>query len=237
MKKSAFIVMLLALAPVVYAHGDFQSARESVLAIFAQFNPSVLEQAKQDPQYNTILENFIRSYAQNNPELQSSADLIAVVRNFDRSIQLNTITNTYHQLWLAAKMSGADISQTRAAFRADVRDIMTGIWATTVNFREFQLEQAQDELKALRYGGDHFAPKRDQLETQIKSLKQEIKKLKKEAGNYIISATDNYVENTENNFLAQDFLQERQAAQAHENDAAQTSNLQIKTDNKKPVAK
>ncbi|WP_428074797.1 hypothetical protein [Candidatus Avelusimicrobium luingense] len=238
MKKSVFIIALLALSPVVYAHGEVSPCvRDSVLDIFARFNPDVLEKAKQDPQYNEILESFLRSYQENNASLQDTADLIAVARNFDRSIALNALTNTYHDMWLSAKMSGADISQMRKAFRSDVRDIMQGIWVTTVNLREYQLEQAQNELKDLPSNSDHFVQKRNQLKAQIKSLKKEIKNLKKDAGNYIVSATDNYVENTEHDFLEKDFLQERQAAKAHENTAAQTSNLQIKTDHKKPVAK
>ena len=238
MKKSVFVLALLALTPVLYAHNEESpSMRGFVLDIFKRFNPSILEQAAQNPEYNAILEDFIRSYQQNNPVLQDPNDLIAVARNFDRSIQLRKITDIYHELWLSAKVSGSDISHTRAAFRCDVKGVMQGIWATTVNLRQYQLDGAQAELKALRYGGEHFAEKRAQLKTQIKSLKKEIKSLKKEAGNYILSATDNYVETAEQKFLEQDFLQTRQAAQAYETDAAQTNNLQIKTDNKKPVAK
>ena len=233
MKKSVFILASLTWAAMVYAQPqDF--SREDVLDVFARFNPAVLEKAKQNAAYNQILDSFLSSYrAEKNTA--NWYELIAAVRNFDASIQLNVLTETYHRLWLAARVSGIENQVARRAFLADITDTMEKIWAVTVQLRTYQLEQANQQFKQIR---EDKQRQQDQahLTREMASLKAELRALQQNPGAQIISAAQNYVDNAEAQFAAQSFTVERQAAEQAEQQARQTTNLQIKSNHKKPVA-
>ena len=88
MRRSLFILAALALTPAVYAQGDATPfTREQVLEIFSQYNPSVLEQASQNEDYNTVLDSFLDAYESSNTPM-ARTELIAVARNFDNSIRI-----------------------------------------------------------------------------------------------------------------------------------------------------
>lgn len=240
MKKTMFVLATMALSAMLYAQPEQENfSRAEVLDIFAQFNPSILENAKQNPDYNTILETFLSSYqASRTPT--SRYELIAVARNFDNSIALQALTARYHSLWTAAQMSGLDNSTARQAFTNDVTAVMHDIWQETLNLRKLQLDETKAQLKSLNknktLSKEQRAEEKKQLKEQIKALKAEIKTLKKDPQSYVKSAAQNYVSSAEKKFVAQEEAA-RQAAQQKAKAAKQAKNLQVKTNNKKPVAK
>ena len=82
---------------------------------------------------------------------------------------------------------------------------------------------------------EHKTHKRELL-GDIEPSREEIKTLKKDPPSYVKSAAQNYVSSTEKKFIAQEEAA-RQAAQQKAQAAKQAKNLQVKTNNKKPVAK
>ncbi len=240
MKKTMFVLATMALSAMLYAQPEQEHfSRAEVLDIFAQFNPAVLENAKQNPDYNTILELFLSSY-QESKTPTSRYELIAVARNFDNSIRLQSLSVTYRRLWTAAQMSGLNNDTARRAFTSDVTEVMQSIWQETLNLRKLQLDETKARLKTI--GKDKTLSKEDraaqkkQIKEDIKALKAEIKTLKKDPQAYVASAAQDYVSSTEKKFAAQEEAA-RQAAQKKAKTAKQAKNLQVKTNNKKPVAK
>lgn len=240
MKKSVFILASMALSAALYAQTANPSfSREEVLEIFAQFNPSVLEKAQNSAEYNSVLETFLQTY-QSGKAPADKYELIGVARNFDNSIALQGLSNTYRGLWMGAKMTGTDVSAARTAFTQDVSEVMKNIWSVSVNLRQYQLSQTKAQLKAVRkdktLSKDERAAQAEKLEFDIKMLKHEIKSLKKNSGEFAQSAAQDYVSSTEGKF-EQELAAAREAAAKQAQAARQTKNLQTKTKNKKPVAK
>ncbi len=235
MKKTSLLLASLVLATALYAQADSTDvfSREDILAVFSQFNPAVLEKASQNPEYQAALAYFLQQYPQQ-PEAVSQYDLIAAVRNFDNSIALDALTKTYRKLWLANKMSGLDVTPARTAFQTDVTTVLEKVWAVTLNLRQYQLDEAKARLRTLPKSD---VAGREQAEAEISALKQEIKELKHNPGEYVTSAAQSYVNGVERDFEKQVFSLEKEVAQEKARAARQTTNLQIKSNHKKPVAK
>lgn len=241
MKRSTLLLAMLSLSVVLYAQPAVSAlTREQVLEVFSRFNPSVLEKARQDAAYQNLLEQLLASY----DGVKASPnrwEMIALARNFDHSVYLHRLTETYRQLWLASEMMGADIGPQRELFTSDVRDVFTHFWAVTVQLRQYQLAQMRQELRQVRRDKTLPATERtqrqEQLKAQIQSLQEEIKAFKKQPGEQICFLTQTYVNQVEEKARAQAFAVKRQASMQAAQQAAQSENLQIKSKNKKPVAK
>lgn len=235
MRRSLFILAVLALAPALHAQADnARFTREQVLEIFAQYNPSVLERAQADEDYNTVLESFLAAY-ENSQASAARTELIAVARNFDNSIRLQVLTNVYKQAVASARLMGRDTSSADNMFREDLTDVFSRVWAVTVRLRQYELAETKRALKTVR--ADKTLPKAEReaqmlrLKKQIRSLKAEIKSLKQHRGEAVSSAVDAYMLQIQEEQTG--LLQAARDAAA----AAGTENLQIKSKNKKPVAK
>lgn len=235
MKKSLSVLAVLALcSAALYAEDTLNHAK--ILDLFAQYNPSVLEQAKQEPGYNQLLQGFLSSYQASEVE-DAYFELIALIRNFDNSVLLNTATNLYKENYLYALMGGqTENSPLTAKFTQDVRMAMEGIWATTVQVHEFHLAAYKDQLKSVKK--DKSLSKEDKaaqvevLKEKISALKREIKNLKTDSGAQIVAAADLYVAQTQD-----EVREEVRIAQEKAQQAAQTKNLKISSKNKKRIAK
>ncbi len=238
MKPHFFTLAAMILAVPLYAQTESgELSRQDVLEIFTQFNPSVLEQARQDESYRDIWEQFLEKYHVSDTPT-NRWDLIALARNFDNSLRLNTATNIYQQLWLSAKLSGQDISTARQVFRQDVTSVMAQVWAVTVCLREYQLDQTKEAQRALSQtdlSAEQRAEQKTAYANEIQRLRTEIKSLKKNPGERVLAAANQYISDVEKQLLQANF-QTRAAAQQTQ-EAHQTANLQVKHKNKKPVAK
>ncbi len=234
MKKSTLLLALLVLSPALYARTEKPFfTREQVLDVFARFNPSVLEQAQHREDYKAILDYFLATYHREiSPATE--AELIAAARNFDTSIKLDALTNVYQRTWRWAHMSGSDIQSARRMFVDDLSDEMARIWAVTVQVRQYQLDQVRAQLAWAR---KNEPEKTGQLQQEMDALKAEIKALKHSPGQYVTSAVEDYVTRTERQLTEEMFSVKQQAAQESARQACASSNLQIKSKNKKPVAK
>lgn len=232
MKKGIVALTVMMLTVPLCAQSEQNSfSRAEILDIFAQFNPTVLAKAQQNKQYNAILQEFLNSY-QAAPSPTSRYELVAVARNFDNSIHLQALAEAYYAKWMAAKMSGTSYEPIHQHFVEDVTDTMEKVWAVTVSLREYQLDQTKAQLKQVRADKTLSAQARQdetkRLKQDIKSLRAELKSLQKNPGQYVLSAAEDYVARAEQQFTA---------ANEHAQQARQSKNLQVKTNNKKPVAK
>ena len=235
MKKSLFMLATLTLASALYAQADGgYYTREKVLELFSQYNPAILENAQQNEDYNAILESFLASYHE--PETaENQYELIAIARNFDNSIRLQAVTNEYEQAVLFAHMSGQDIAPAAVQrFRQELLPIFRQIWAVTVQLREVQIDDAKALLKQIRKDKTLSAADRSSreqiLQTQLDELKAQHKALQKDAGAQIVASVEQYMAQADEALVARQ-------AEKRADQTRQTENLQIKTKNKKPVAK
>lgn len=235
MRRTLLLLAALSLTPAAYAQGDAAPfAREQVLEIFSQYNPSVLEQASQNEDYNTVLESFLDAYeAARVPA--DRAEVIAIARNFDNSIRLQVLTNAYLQTLSAMQVMGGDKASAETLFRQDLTSVFSQVWAVSVQLRQYQLAEAKKALKTVRADKALSAAQRDEqaasLQEDIRLLKAELKSLKKNAGDTVLSAVDSYMQQVRQADAG--LLQAAQAAAAVDG----TENLQVKSNHKKPVAK
>lgn len=235
MRRTLLLLTALTLTPAVYAQADSAPmSREQVLEVFSQYNPAVLEQAAQNADYNAVLDSFLDSYQASNTSA-NRAELIAVARNFDNSIRLQVLTDAYLQAASAVRLTGGNPSSAEKLFRDDLTDVFGNVWAVTVQLREYQLSQTKQALKAVRadktLSKEERAAQTAALQEEIAFLKAGIKSLKKNPGEAIVTAVDSYVEQVQQ--AETGLLQAAQAAVV----SSGTDNLQIKSNNKKPVAK
>lgn len=234
MRRSLLVLAAFVVTPALYAQADSAHfTREQVLEIFSQYNPSVLERAKTDTDYNAVLESFLSAYEEAG-EKPARMELIAVARNFDNSIRLQALADVYRQAAVTAGLMGQNAVSVENLFRADLTQVFSRVWAVTVCLREYELSEAKHALKEVRSDKSLTAESR---ETQIKALKKrirvlktEIKSLKCNRGAAVVSAVDSFVRNMQEEQI-------RLFRAAFSVDAAfEAENLQIKSNNKKPVA-
>ncbi|MCI5820413.1 MAG: hypothetical protein MR039_01425 [Elusimicrobia bacterium] len=241
MKKTLFILATLAMSSALYAQAEAGVyTREKVLELFAQYDPSVLEKARQNEAYNLVLESFASSYQAPQTE-QARQELIAVARNFDNSLQLELLSQQYGQAYLLSVLAGNEPAVSRAYFEQGLTPVFANIWAVTVELRRYQLRLLEDQLKQLRKDStltpDARAVQKASLKKQIKAVKQELKALQRAPGAQIVAVRDAYVAQVENQIRQQAQAMQAQMQTAQGQAVRQTSNLQVKTNHKKPVAK
>lgn len=241
MKRSLFILATLAMSSALYAQAETGNyTREKVLEIFSQYNPAVLENARQNADYNAILESFLAAYTSPQTE-QNRYELIAVARNFDNSIRLQYATSVYEEAFVFSRMSGANLAPAALRFRKELFPLFENIWAVTVQLREYELQEVQAQLKALRkdktLSDEERAEKENALRLRQAALQRESAALQENIGEQIIASVDAYIAQADQSLSEQLQAVRAAQAQAEAEQPLQTPNLQIKTKNKKPVAK
>ena len=241
MKRSLFILATLAMSSALYAADPSPYTREKVLDIFAQYNPSVLANAQQNKDYNEILESFVSAYQA--PQTPASRyELIAVARNFDASIRLQGLTQTYEDALLYAQLSGGSADGAEERFRRDLLPLYAHIWAVTVQLREYELQETEARLKQTKKDKSLSDSERtqrvEQLRVRADELEQELRSLQKDPGTQLVDAVGAYIAHINSRFADEQALaQAARSSQIAAEQTRQTDNLQIKTKHKKPVAK
>ena len=238
MKRSLAVLALLTLSSASLCAAENYN-REKVLALFAQYNPAVLEKAQQNADYNDILQSVAAAY--NLPQTdENHYTLLALIRNFDNSIDLNVLTAEYERAFYVNAVNNLRTSAIAEEFRTNLQPVFSRIWAVSVETHQLHLKEAKAKVKALKKDKSLSAEEKEKaLTTQketISFLKQEIKNLKKNSASQIVSACDSYATQTEQAIL-QEIARNRAALAAHNTAVKETANLSITSKNKKPVAK
>lgn len=240
MKRSLFLLASLVLTSALYAQTEEATfTREQVLEIFAQYNPSVLQKAQENQAYKTLVDEFVKTF-QGTDRLQNRIALIAATRNFENSIRLHALTEHYVEQGVWARMSGQDASGILTNYRQDVKEVMTRVFAVTLQLKEWELQEMKESLKQTHHAD--LADEQKQiriadLKEAIARQKNEIKSLKKNAGVLVVSFTEQQVAQAKEQVMQHLVMLKQQQANAQENSSKQASDLQIKTNHKKPVAK
>lgn len=237
MKKSIFVLATLALFPSLYGQENFD--REKVLEIFSQYNPVVLEKAQENKDYHFVLETLAEQY--NFPiTRQSRLELIAIARNFDNSIRLDFLTDNYKKSVFLSQVGGMDLASVRAGFSKELMPIFQNVWAVTVQVKELELKEYREELSSVKKDKSLSKEQKQNeisfLKQAVKNTKQEIKLLKKEVALQLLDAVEEYIAQTDWQ-IAQEQAASAEQATAKASAVKETENLQVKTKNKKPVAK
>lgn len=239
MKRGVFLLASLVLTSALYSQAEGGAfTREQVLEIFAQYNPSVLEKAQENQTYQQLVDEFVKAF-EGTDRAKSRMALIAATRNFDNSIRLHALTNQYAQQSVWAYMSGAEVAGIRTQYRQNVKEIMSGIFAVTLQAKQWELQDLKASLKKTRRAELSKQEKQTrvtELKAAITQQKQEIKALKKNAGEMVIAFTEQQVARA-NQQVQERISAQQQQAVSYANSSRQAANLQVKTNHKKPVAK
>lgn len=237
MKRSMFLLASLMLSSALYTQAEeLLFTREQVLDLFARYNPAVLEKAKQEADYQTLLEQFLTDF-QGPDTLQNRFSLIAGIRNFDNSIRLHALTEQYIEKATWARMAAQDASGLRSVYQQDVQQVMGRIYAVTLQTNRWQLQELKKAVHQNRHSSlnlEERLSRKIHLKAAIKAQKEQIRALEDNAGDMVLAFTQQHLAQTEQQ-LKESLLAGHQAS-SQEDSARQASNLQIKTNHKKPVA-
>lgn len=239
MKRCLLLLAVLAVASGLSAQESQQYTQEEVLAVFAQYNPAVLEKAKTNEQYNEILQKLASAYQKDKTE-EAESELIALAKNFDNSLRLFIIAKTYENGLALQQVSNIDLAALEAITQGDLLAVFEDIYDNTLDIRDEEIKLCKARIKALKK--DKSLSKEDRKaqiakeNDRIKTLKAEIKQLKKDAKDKVRSASELYFADLKAD-VADNTASVTKAAQEAAQDAKSAKNLQVKTKNKKPVGK
>ncbi len=218
MKRSLCLLVSVTLGSALYAQGVL--SREKVESVFAQYNPSLLVTARENADVNQLLQQVLTTYAaQQLPDtLENRYTLIALARNFENSAALHWVTNAYQNAVLYSHLGGNVQDGARAAARADLQTIYSRIWAVSVQVKEALARAYQQARQQALQRGDKKAAQ--QYAQSVQAVRADLKQLHTQVGPQLVALVQNAL------------LSAEEQAQA----ALQTTNLQLKTKHKKPVA-
>ena len=234
MKRSSLFLAMLVLTPSLYAQTENPLfTREQILDVFTRFNPAALERAEQHEKYKIVLEEFLSGY-----RAQATADneivLIGAVRNFDTSIRLHLLTQIYKNKWHYFKMTGQPLDALHRMFAEDVSTEIANVWAVTVQLWQYRLDRVNAELRELR---NDQPERKQQLQREKAAIKAQIRALTKNPGQRVTENVEQYIASIDRDLEKENFSVENAIAGQTAAQARASTNLQIKSKNKKPVAK
>lgn len=239
MRRCLLLLAVLAVASGLSAQENNQYTQEDVLAVFAQYNPSALKKAQQNASYNEILQAFTLSY-QAEKNAQTEAELLAAVKNFDNSLRLYFIAQAYEEGLVLQQHSAINLAALDQQTQEDLLTVFTDIYHTTLDIRDEEIKLCKKRIKSLKK--DDLLSRGEQKaqitrqKSRIKELKSIKKALKKDAKEQVRQASELYFANLKKDIAAK-ITAVTHDAQQKELDAQSADNLQIKSKNKKPVAK
>ena len=234
MKRGLFVLATLTLTSALYAQQTL--TLEQARHIVEDFNPQLLERAAQNADINSLVEEMLTAYVEAQPTntLETRYTLAALVRNFDNSIALHAAVQQYKNA-LRYSQAGGDV-QTAAeqAVVAQLSHVYSRIWAVSIQTKEALLKAYEQEQKALRknktLSTDIKEGQLDALGFSINALRADIKQLHTRTGEQLQSLSQATLAQAK-----EQVTQERASLQ--EKTAEQATNLQVKSNHKKPVAK
>lgn len=234
MKRCLLLLAVCAVCSAAYAQSS-DVAQEDVLATLAKYNPSLLEKADQNADYNLLLRQAVETFSPSGV-IETEFELAALAKNFDASIALFAVSQQYAQQRLLQQMSGISLQALDEQTLAALEPLFAHMNQTTLEVRQLQLQSYRQQLKALKRNKTLDAAVRKEQETllkdNIKSVKAEVKRLKKNVSARVTATAKEYLHTLQ----AQPAAVSASAAQEKELSAESAANLHIKTKHKKPVA-
>ena len=239
MKKSLLFLAALAVSSALCAQENQNFGREDVLAAFKEYNPAALEKAAQNPAYNDLLNKVAAAYSAPRTDANQT-ELIAMVKNFDNSIRLQTAREEYFNGRMLQVMSGEEINALDQRVTSQLVEVVQGVFDNTLEVKNIQIKRYKDQLKAVKkddaLSKEQKKSAEADLKARIKTVKAEIKALKKNSKQKIQDTASVYFSEIRSDYSDWQEAQLQQA-RAKELQALQTAAHDVKANNKKPVAK
>ncbi len=239
MKKSLLFLAALAVSSALCAQENQNFGREDVLAAFKEYNPAALEKAAQNPAYNDLLNKVAAAYSAPRTDANQN-ELIAMVKNFDNSIRLQAAREEYFNGRTLQVMSGEEINALDQRVTSQLVEVVQGVFDNTLEVKNIQIKRYKDQLKAVKkddaLSKEQKKSAEADLKARIKTVKAEIKALKKNSQQKIQDTASVYFSEIRSDYSDWQEAQLQQA-RAKELQALQTAAHDVKADNKKPVAK
>ncbi len=230
MNKKFYLLAVLAVSSVLYAQDTRVLDGQDMLEAFTLYNPASLQKAAQNEEYASLLNKLAQAYTAPRNEA-NELELIAIVKNFDNSIELETIKQQYIQGRTLQLTSGMELAALNAVIENRTASVMESIWRKTLEVKYIQLARSKASLKQVRkdtsLSGSDKKQQIDLLKNQIKQIKAEICAVKTDASSKIRATAQAYVSQLQ---AAYD------AALQQEQNALQSATHEVKANHKKPVA-
>lgn len=228
MKRGLFLLATVTLSSALYAQNVLTA--EQARKIVADFNPQLLERASQNSDVSQLVDELISSYLAKQPvdNLANRYNLVALARNFDNSLALYDVTEQYQQAVRYSALGGDTEHSARQYAQTQLREIFSRIWAVSVQTKEELLAQYKSARRALKQEGtlpaDQKAARLQAADQAISALNFDLKNLKTNTGEHITDLVQNTLDQARTHVLSE------------QTSLRETTNLQIKTKHKKPVA-
>lgn len=210
-----------------------------LLAAFETYNPAVLEKAAQNPAYRQILDGLSSSYEMPKTE-KNQYEMLALVKNFDYSLQLHVLKQAYTESLTLQQMTGTELTALDKQTHAQLEELLRAVYENTLQVRKQQKADYKARLKVLSKDETLSMEERTEAQTQLKkdigAVKNEIKWLKSGHNRTIRAAADTYLTDWRTSWLDSQFVAFAPAAE-QKLEAAQSSARSVKANHKKPVAK
>ena len=239
MKKSLLLLAALAVSSALCAQEGQRLGQEDVLAAFKEYNPAALEKAAANPAYADLLNKVAAAYSAPLTDANQN-EMIALVLNFDNSVQLQVAREEYFNGRTLQMVAGEDLSALEERVSARVENVVKSVYKNTLKVKDLQIDRYKDQVKAVKKDETLSKEQKEdavnKLNDQIKAVKAEIKTLKKNSKQKIQDTAEMYLAEIRSEFLSRQNGQ-LISAQQKEEAAAQAPAKEVKADNKKPVAK
>ena len=231
MYKKGIVLAVSVLVCALYAQGGQYLEKEDILQAFEQYNASALENAKADQVYGEILQELLTTYKMPNT-IENQAEMIALVKNFDNSLQLHALSLAYQEGRTLQLASGASLETLDANIEQAVEVVLQDVYRNTLEAKKIQIELYKQKIKEVKKDEQLTAAQKKEQVAQwkgkIKQIKQESRTLKKNASVQIENTARQYMNNIQSEY---------EKAQAKQLEAVQSNTHNVKANHKKPVAK
>lgn len=239
MKKGLLLLAALAVSSALCAQENQNLGREDVMAAFKEYNPAALEKAARNPAYNDLLNKVAAAYSAPRTN-ERQTEMIALVKNFDNSVRLQAAREEYFNGRTLQSVSDENLMALDSRVLAQIQAVVEDVFENTLEVRDIQIDLYKDQIKAVKKDDSLSKEERNavvaDLKDRIKSIKTEIKNLKKNSKQKIQDTASVYFAEIRSEYIQRQEAQLLQA-QAQELQAAQASSRDVKANNKKPVAK
>lgn len=208
---------------------------QDILDAFKEHNPAALEKAASQPAYGTLLSKLTAAYsAPNTPE--NRLEMVALVKNFDNSLALQAAKEEYFRGRTLQDVSGTQLQALDERVSGQLLGAVQSIFQNTLAVRKWQIKGYKEDIKAVKKDKSLTKAQKNErvaaLKAQIRAVKNEMKALKTNSKQKIADTAQVYFSD-----IRSDYEASLRQSVGTENPAEETSNLDVKTKNKKPVAK
>lgn len=237
MKKSLLFLAALAVSSALCAQEGQNFTRDDVFAAFQEYNPAALQRADSSPAYRDLLEKVAAAYTAPKTD-ENQNQLIALVKNFDNSLRLQAVKETYANSRTLQQMSGTQLADLDERTTQQLQAVVQDIFKQTLQVKQIQVKRYKQQIKATKKDASLSAEQKTEqvaaLQAQIRAVKTEVRNLKKSSSQKIQDTAKVYFAD-----MRSEYDKQHAAAEAPEQQlqVEQSAAHDVKANHKKPVAK